>query len=169
MTMSDVIVVMRDGRIQQQGSPEELYERPLNRFVAAFIGQSNAITGRLIAIDLASRFASVETAAGLVLRGHLTDLAARPAVGDPVEVAVRPERLDLAAREVDAVAGWTTVTGRIRQGTYLGDQTEYRVDTDLGQLVARQAHHGRADTGSVGPGEAVTVRWPDAANLVLVA
>ena len=43
LTMSDVIVVMRDGRIQQQGRPSELYERPTNRFVADFLGSSNFI------------------------------------------------------------------------------------------------------------------------------
>ncbi len=48
LTMSDVIVVMKDGRIQQQGGPEELYERPLNRFVADFIGTSNFITGTVL-------------------------------------------------------------------------------------------------------------------------
>jgi len=169
MTMSDVIVVMRDGRIQQQGSPEELYERPVNRFVAAFIGQSNSIAGRLVALDLADRTAAVETAAGARLHGHLTDPAAVPAIGDPVVIAVRPERLDLVAGAADPRAGWTSIVGRIRQETYLGDQTEYRLETDLGQLVARRSHHGRADTGSVGAGEPVTVRWPDGANLVLVA
>ena len=45
LTMSDVIVVMRDGRIQQMGDPSELYERPRNRFVADFIGSSNFIAG----------------------------------------------------------------------------------------------------------------------------
>ena len=45
LTMSDVIVVMRDGLIQQMGGPTELYERPVNRFVADFIGTSNFITG----------------------------------------------------------------------------------------------------------------------------
>ncbi|HSO30535.1 MAG TPA: ABC transporter ATP-binding protein [Candidatus Sulfomarinibacteraceae bacterium] len=168
MTMSDVIVVMRDGRIQQQGSPEELYERPVNRFVAGFIGQSNSIAGRLVAVDLAGRTASIETDAGLVVNGRLTDPAATPTVGDRVVVAVRPERLELATGPSTAGPGWTRVPGRIHQGTYLGDQTEYRVETDLGQLVARRPHHGRADTGSVGPGEPVTVRWPDDANLVLV-
>lgn len=169
MTMSDVIVVMRDGRIQQQGSPEELYERPINRFVAGFIGQSNSIAGRLVALDLANGSATVETGAGLRLHGRLTDPAARPAPGDPVVVAVRPERLELTAGTLSGEAGSTSVAGRIRQGTYLGDQTEYHVETALGQLVARRSHHGRADTGSVGPGEPVTVRWPDDANLVLVA
>ena len=168
MTMSDVIVVMRDGRIQQQGSPEELYERPRNRFVAGFIGQSNSIPGRIAAIDMDSGTAKVETDAGLVLHGRLTDPEARPAVGDSVVVAVRPERLDLGG-SAGGGSGWTSIAGRIRQGTYLGDQTEYRVDTDLGSLVARRPHHGRAIEGSVGPGESVTIRWPDEANLVMVS
>ena len=47
LTMSDVIVVMRDGRIQQQGGPTELYERPVNRFVADFIGSSNPFAGTI--------------------------------------------------------------------------------------------------------------------------
>src|SRR4030065_1188936 len=47
ITMSDVVVVMRDGRVQQQGSPQELYERPVNRFVAGFLGLSNFLAGRL--------------------------------------------------------------------------------------------------------------------------
>ena len=46
LTMSDVIVVMRDGRIQQQGHPEDLYERPVNRFVAGFVGTSNFLAAR---------------------------------------------------------------------------------------------------------------------------
>ena len=45
LTMSDVIVVMRDGLIQQMGGPTELYERPVNRFVADFIGTSNFLPG----------------------------------------------------------------------------------------------------------------------------
>jgi len=174
MTMSDVIVVMRDGRIQQEGSPEELYERPVNGFVAGFIGQSNSVKGRLAALGPDGRTAEVASYAGPILRGRLTDPTAAPVPGDRVTIAIRPERLDLAATAEGAPdpagqPGWTMVAGRIRQGTYLGDQTEYRVDTDLGQLVARRPHHGRANTGSVGPGEPVTVRWPDDANLVLVA
>ena len=55
LTMSDVIVVMRDGRIQQMGGPTELYERPVNRFVADFIGTSNFIPGTVELVDPASR------------------------------------------------------------------------------------------------------------------
>ena len=169
LTMSDVIVVMRDGRVQQQGSPEALYERPVNQFVAGFIGQSNSIQGRLSALDLGAGTASIQTGNGLLLNGRITDQGARPALGDEAIVAIRPERLEIAHGSADAAAGWTSLTGRIRQETYLGDQTEYRLETELGQLVARRSHHGRADDASVRPGEPITVRWPDDANLVLVA
>ena len=169
LTMSDVIVVMRDGRVQQQGSPEALYERPVNRFVAGFIGQSNTIAGRLSGLDLDGGMASIETPTGLVLNGRITDHGARPSIGDEAIVAIRPERLEIAPGTPSPTAGWTSVAGRIHQETYLGDQTEYRLATDLGQLVARRAHHGHAETTTVRSGESISVRWPDDANLVLVA
>ena len=72
LTMSDMIVVMRDGRIQQQGGPTELYERPVNRFVAGFIGSSNFLPGTVVEVDGGGRPRS-RTDRGLVLRGRLTD------------------------------------------------------------------------------------------------
>ncbi len=169
LTMSDVIVVMLDGRVQQQGSPEALYERPVNRFVAGFIGQSNTIQGRLSALDLQAGTASLQTSSGLLLSGRITDHGARPSIGDEAIVAIRPERVEIAPGTATPTAGWTSVAGRIGQETYLGDQTEYRLATDVGQLVARRAHYGRAETATVRPGELISARWPDDANLVLVA
>ena len=83
LTMSDVIVVMRDGLIQQQGRPEVLYERPVNTFVANFIGVSNPLAARIESFDVAARTARVETDQGLRLTGLVTDPAAHPATGDP--------------------------------------------------------------------------------------
>jgi spermidine/putrescine transport system ATP-binding protein len=172
LTMSDVIVVMSDGRIQQQGEPTELYERPVNRFVANFIGVSNPIPGVVSAFDSASRVATVETSSGLVVRGGVTDRAATPERGAAVTVAVRPERLGVepADAATDDSPGWTAVEGRITQGTYLGDQTEYRIHTErAGELIARRQNAAGAATGrGIGPGDAVVVRWHEAANLVLV-
>ena len=93
LTMSDVIVVMNGGRIQQMGGPEELYERPVNRFVADFIGVSNPIPGTVRRFDAATRRASIESDRGLQLEGHITDPTANPAPNDAVVVAIRPERL----------------------------------------------------------------------------
>ncbi len=175
LTMSDVIVVMRDGRIQQQGDPTELYERPVNRFVADFIGTSNPLGGKVVSFDDATRRAQVETDGGLRLTGAVTDPAARPGADTEVTVAIRPEHLlvePAGATEngIEAGPGWTVVRGRINQGTYLGDSTEYRVGTDqAGELVVRRQNQLGASTGQgLGPGDPVTVRWHEEANLVLV-
>ena len=172
LTMSDVIVVMRDGVIQQQGTPEELYERPVNRFVANFIGVSNPVPGQIVTFDAGSRQALVESARGLRLNGRVTAPDAAPAAGDEVVVAIRPERLriDPAGTAADG-AGRTAVDGQIRQGTYLGDQTEYRVDTaQAGELVVRRQNAAGANSGpGFGPGDLVVVSWHEEANLVLIS
>ena len=95
LTMSDTIVVMRDGRIQQQGGPTELYERPVNHFVAGFIGSSNFLHGTLVgAADGAGR-ARVRTERGLELSGFVTNREAEAAAGTEVTVAIRPERMEV--------------------------------------------------------------------------
>jgi spermidine/putrescine transport system ATP-binding protein len=178
LTMSDVIVVMRDGRIQQMGAPNELYERPTNSFVANFIGLSNFISARLISHERATARAVVETDRGLRLAGHVTDSEAMPAEGAPVTVAVRPERLSVdaatAAEQADtggstSASGLISIPGRIRQGTYLGDQTEYRIETsDAGELIVRRQNaSGAGSDGGIGPGESVVVRWHEESNLIL--
>ena len=170
LTMSDVIVVMRDGRIQQQGDPTELYERPVNRFVAAFIGTSNFLQGSVQSIDGSTGRVAVRTDLGLDLRGTLTDSAASVRVGDTVTVAIRPERIQVTADGVAAPdPGWSAIPGRIHQGTYLGDQTEFRVQTELaGELVVRRQNAtGAQASQGLGPGDPVTVQWQEEANLVL--
>jgi len=178
LTMSDVIVVMRDGKIQQQGNPTDLYERPVNRFVADFIGTSNPLKGRVVSVDEATRRAVVETDGGLRLSGLITDPTARPAIDSEVTVAIRPEHLRVepvgsgeeTAGSAEGSSGWTVVRGRINQGTYLGDQTEFRIETErAGELVVRRQNQlGASTSQGLGPGEPVTVRWHEEANLVLV-
>jgi spermidine/putrescine transport system ATP-binding protein len=170
LTMSDVIVVMRDGLIQQMGGPTELYERPVNRFVADFIGTSNFLPGTVDTVDPATRHAVVRSDRGLVLRGTVTDATAALTPGQAVTVATRPERLEVVPADAGAVGdGWSSVPGRINQGTYLGDQTEFRVHTDLaGELIVRRQNAtGAGASQGMGPGDPVLVRWLDAANLVL--
>ena len=171
LTMSDVIVVMRDGRIQQQGDPTVLYERPVNRFVADFIGTTNFFDATVVeGVDAAGRV-TVKTGRGVTMRGLLTDPTARPAAGDAVTVATRPERLEVVPGDDAGTAepGLTQVRGRVQQGTYLGDQTEYRVATEeAGDLIVR--HQNAAGAGGapgVGPGDSVVVRWQEEANLIL--
>ncbi|MBF8289223.1 MAG: spermidine/putrescine transporter ATP-binding subunit [Chloroflexi bacterium] len=171
LTMSDVIVVMNHGRILQMGGPTDLYERPVSRFVADFIGVSNPIAGRLVEVA-GGGLGVVETDRGMRLRGRVTDTTASPGVGDAVIVAIRPERLSVepaaAANTPDGAI--VRVAGTINQGTYLGDQTEFRVATELaGELIVRRQNAAGAGSGSgVGPGDPVMVSWHEEANLILV-
>jgi spermidine/putrescine transport system ATP-binding protein len=170
LTMSDVIVVMRNGLIHQSGGPTELYERPVNRFVADFIGSSNFIDATVVEIGPSGE-AVVRAATGLTMRGRLTDTTHRVSVGDEVTVATRPERLDVVSGDDagDPPAAMTQVPGRVRQGTYLGEQTEYRIQTDLcGELIVKhQNASGAGGAVGAGPGDPVIVRWHDDANLIL--
>ena len=101
----------------------------------------------------------------------MTDPDRRPAAGDAVVVATRPERLEVMPGDGVGTAsdGITQIQGRVQQGTYLGDQTEYRVATEeAGELVVR--HQNAAGAGGapgVGPGDPVVVRWQEEANLIL--
>ena len=104
--------------------------------------------------------------------GTVTASGKAPSAGDDVIVAVRPERIEVvpAATERAAATGWTVVPGRIQQGTYLGDQTEYRIETDaVGELVARRQNAAGAGNGlGAAPGDPVLARWHEEANLILV-
>ncbi|HYM49341.1 MAG TPA: ABC transporter ATP-binding protein [Candidatus Limnocylindrales bacterium] len=114
LTMSDRIAVMNDGVLQQCGTPEEIYERPLNAFVAGFIGISNLLPG--VVEDHAVRLQST---------GQLVpaDVAAyRP--GDPVLLCVRPEKLRLEPAPESGVS----VEGTVVETVYLGTSTQYLVE-----------------------------------------
>jgi len=171
--MSDMIVVIRDGLIQQHGSPEVLYRRPVNRFVAGFIGSSNFVPGRVAEpIDGSGRVV-VAIAGGVRLVGRATD-ADRPAAGDEVTLALRPESVRLAPAGTnlgEGGSGWATVPGRVLTDTYLGDQHEYRVDVPgLGELIARSQAFGPDGPGhAFRPGEDVAVGWHEASALVLTS
>jgi spermidine/putrescine transport system ATP-binding protein len=160
---------MDHGKVLQIGRPRELYERPANRFVADFIGTSNFMPATVEEIDAGSGRVTARNDRGLVLRGTLTDPAATVTAGMPVTVMTRPERLDVVPAESAADPGWVGVPGRINQGTYLGDQTEFRVQTDqAGELIVRRQNAtGAAATQGLGPGDPVLVRWREEANLVL--
>jgi putative spermidine/putrescine transport system ATP-binding protein len=101
LTMSDRIAVFDHGRIQQIGTPEELYDRPSTRFVASFIGDTNLVAGR--AISTAAGVCEIETPAGRARAAARQPIA----VGTSVVVAVRPERVALES-DSEGLAGVVT-------------------------------------------------------------
>ncbi|MBI0432253.1 ABC transporter ATP-binding protein [Roseomonas sp. KE0001] len=139
LAISDRIIVMNTGVIAQEGTPAELYDAPLNAFVAGFIGDANRLKGDLRRLD--ARQGEVRLG-----RTRLT-LPHRDRPDGPVEVALRPEAIRLLPAG-DAAAA---VEGRVTKAAYLGGVMEYTLETPLGPIfaIASSSETRRA------PGEAV--------------
>jgi iron(III) transport system ATP-binding protein len=111
LTMSDVMAVMKDGIIVQEGTPSEIYAHPQGPFVADFIGKTNFLAGRIR--DLApAGFALLDTAIGRLA----ARVRAGAAAGDAVTLAIRPENVALAESDGDNI-----VAGTVETVTYLGN------------------------------------------------
>jgi len=144
---------MREGRVQQVATPKALYERPVNRFVADFVGTNNFIPG--VVKERADGVAVVETALG-----HSARVPARPGPARPAcsPCAQRTSRW--------TAAGENVVAGRVRLASYLGNTLRYDVETAAGLVL-------KVDVGDpwqhevLPAGHAVRVAFPASATLVL--
>ena len=148
MTMADTIAVMNGGRIEQLGSPAELYERPRTAFVAGFLGKSNLLDGT-IAED-----GFVRLDDGSELRVHTNGTRG------PVSIGVRPEKISLGDGGVNRLAG------RVKESAYIGVATEVVVATPVGELTV---FHQNVEAGGVAPvpGSDVTLSWAPEATFVV--
>ncbi|WP_037890280.1 ABC transporter ATP-binding protein [Streptomyces sp. NRRL S-87] len=155
LTMSDRVAVMEEGRIAQCGTPEDVYERPANGFVASFMGTSNLVPGVF-------RDGRVHVDGGPVLPvGERPDIAE----GGRVHLAVRPEKIWLS----DFEPGMTLADGVVRETVYSGATTTYLVELAPGVSVAaleQNTDRSRREDRWIG-GEPVTVGWRPEHCLVL--
>jgi spermidine/putrescine transport system ATP-binding protein len=127
LTMSDRLVVMNMGRIEQLGAPREVYERPRTRFVAGFIGTSNLMSGTVRSMDGGT--AVLETGADeSVIVPAANEVGA--SVGQPLHVTVRPEKIVLS--DDRPAAGMCAIRGRVVEVVYLGTSTQYAIRTPSG-------------------------------------
>ncbi len=164
LSMSDRTCIMLAGRIVQVGSPRELYDQPVSRYVADFVGKSNFFDGRLLANGSAS--ACVETDAGLKLFGRCRSGMPREA---PVSVSVRPEQVSLSRKPIDPPGeNGVSLPVRIRNRIFLGEHTEYLVhNTALGDFLALVPRQAEATQGNFERGEEGWAMWGPGAALVL--
>lgn len=167
LSMSDTICTMLEGRIVQTGEPAELYDEPINRYVADFVGRSNFFGGNVVASD--ARGAKIETSSGLALKGRRPNGSDALSAGDRAVLAVRPELIFIQeptkepAFEVDVEA-----TGKVKNRIYLGEQTEYLVRAEgLGDVVVRSPKHAETRSGGFSPGSDVLIGWREASALTL--
>jgi putative spermidine/putrescine transport system ATP-binding protein len=131
LAMADRVVVMRAGRIEQVGTPHDLYGRPLNEFVARFVGECNVLEGQWR--EGADRRELVHVATGAVLH-----CKAAPRLG-ATQVAVRPEWLQL----LPGPNGASCIRGRILQSRFHGSETLLNVQSPLGELLVRVPYASR--------------------------
>jgi spermidine/putrescine transport system ATP-binding protein len=163
LTMSDRLVVMNAGRIEQLGSPRELYEYPATRFVANFIGTSNILTGRL------ERKGDAWALAGLGpdQRVMVTD-AGETSQGQEVELAVRPEKMVLRGEHDPPPPDRCALRVTVTEVVYLGTSTQYRTVTDAGTAVAVYRQNASATPGAeVLTGQVGWLEWAPEHSYVL--
>ncbi|MBB5182507.1 ABC transporter ATP-binding protein [Catenisphaera adipataccumulans] len=123
LTMSDKIVVMKDGEIQQVGTPEEIYNEPVNHYVARFIGESNIIPGRMVADE---KVFFDDTVFDCVDKGFKEN--------ERVDVIIRPEDIDIVPKEQGKL------TGEVLSVLFKGVHYEIMVETVPGTTVTVNMH-----------------------------
>ena len=153
MAISDRIAIMDSGLIAQIGTAEELYQRPLSRFVAGFLGSANLVRGTVVAVEPAKTTIDI--------LGHRWELTSKCPVtpGGPVDAVIRPEALTLAREGAGP-------RGRLESRTYYGDKAEYLVRVGDTLIQAVQWNPSTADEFS--EAEEVCIKLP-ASNVQLLA
>jgi len=149
MTLSDLVVIMHQGKIMQIGTPREIYAHPANRFVADFIGKANFLEGRVVGMASGNKLE-------LDIMGKKFQVAVQKdsfSEGERVLLVLRPESVKLEPKKPD------TLTGIVREAVYLGSQMIYVVEVAKNPLtveIADPQEHMIFKTG-----EEVTINFQD--------
>jgi spermidine/putrescine transport system ATP-binding protein len=152
--MSNRIAVMRHGKIEQIGPPEEVYEGPATEFVAAFLGASNMIDGEVKGQDDGGT--TIMLSNGTLVSAPSERAPFRS--GTAVKVGVRPEKISLLAGSDEGPAGVNSVSGLVRMSTYIGVSHQYKIEGPGGVTMTVWVQNlgtGRAPS----PGESVRLVW----------
>ncbi len=162
MSVADRIGVMNQGWLAQVGTPPEIYEQPISRWVAQFVGDVNLIEGRILSVG--GDGALIESAGAGRLRVK-QKTQAKP--GDTVWVALRPEKLRMS-REPPALAEENSLAGQVLDIGYLGDISIYKVRTDKGLVMkAATANMTRLIERPITWDDRVWLSWTPEAGVVL--
>ena len=159
LTMADTIAVMNEGRIEQMGSGEELYERPRTEFVANFLGLSNLIDGTVGSRDgTMATFDAEEGERVFVPSDRFGNVN-----GGPIRIGIRPEKIEIASSDSAGEASSASrnvIHGRVTVASYLGTSIQYLVETKTGRELTVIAPNRDGDAaGSIGPGRDVSLAW----------
>jgi spermidine/putrescine transport system ATP-binding protein len=158
LTMSDRIVLMNRGSIEQIGTPLQVYRHPETRFVSAFIGETNLFQGEVIACEAngGSRHrVAIRAAEGTFVARHDVPLEK----GASVWLSVRPERMTLRGEDGLSADNVNLIAGRVEASVYLGSALRYLIRCGDGPLVTVQTDPERSES-LFQRDESVVVEWP---------
>ena len=158
LTMSDRIVVLNNGRVEQDGTPEELYFHPATRFVAEFIGETNLLSGEMRGLD-GDRV--VMDWFGQILTGHAPGGA--PRIGDAITASVRLEKLGFHTTCPDVA---NAVQGKVVGKTFLGSRMAVDLMIEKAQGATLRAYVD-ADAGQSVGSDPVWIGWDSDSMAVL--
>lgn len=141
LTMSDRIVVMNNGEMEQIGTPNELYERPANRFVAGFIGESNFLEGRVTRATENALYITSD-------HGDEFKIPKQSNLAKDMQacLAIRPEKLHFISDVEELLDEWNCLSGVITEHIYVGDLDRYEVKThDNKKLTIKYSNRTRSE------------------------
>ena len=159
MTMADTIAVMNEGKIEQMGSPIQIYEHPKTAFVANFLGQTNLFEGTVAGIEGDELAVKVKD---VVFHVPLTSTEIR---SGKIVFGVRPEKVKIVDQGKTSLPK-NQINGSIKLTAFVGVSTQYEVITNWGQEIS--AFEQNIDPSDLGrPGQAVTLAWEPRHTFVL--
>jgi spermidine/putrescine transport system ATP-binding protein len=166
LSMSDRICIMHEGRIVQSGSPRELYDEPVNRYVADFVGKTNFFDGEVI--DSNGSDVNVKSQSGQLLAGTQPKGAPPLSKGSKACVAVRPEMISITSVNDSSSSTGTSISGKVMNRIFLGEHSEYLVATEgYGDVMVLSPKSIESINKSFAPGDNVLISWRPEAVLVL--
>jgi spermidine/putrescine transport system ATP-binding protein len=157
LTMSDRIAVMADGEVRQVGPPDQIYEHPVDRFVAGFIGEANLLEATLL--ERADGHAVCALGDGQRLLVEDPSVA----LGDRVTLSLRPEKVALRPEGAPGAA----LCGTVQSLVYFGTDTQYRIDIGGGRSLLARAQNIRGARPAFAPGARVALEVAPGAAQVL--
>ncbi|HEY0568446.1 MAG TPA: ABC transporter ATP-binding protein, partial [Xanthobacteraceae bacterium] len=163
LTMSDRIAVMHQGRLQQVGTPQDIYEAPQNRFVADFVGVCNFLECRLVRRESDTMLLSLGD--GTVVPAAVSPRTAHVPEGSRATLAIRPERIAVTVAATDAEGGLRAVLGNL---VYVGTAIHLHMRTASGTTLIGYRQNNAALPPGLAPGANVAVSWEPAAASLLV-
>ncbi len=166
LSMSDRICIMLEGKIIQSGSPRELYDEPINRYVADFVGKTNFFNGTVV--DVEGSNVTVKSESGQVLVGVQPKGVPPLANGSKASVAVRPEMVSITAADETTDCTNIVIQGQVMNRIFLGEHSEYLIATKgYGDVLVLSPKSIESINRSFAPGDEVAISWRPEAALVL--